>query len=296
VAEYDIPRDAWYFEADRQDRVPYAVLIEAALQPCGWISAAMGSALTSPEPLKYRNLGGNGKQHRVLDRSSGTIRTEATVTKVTRSAGMIIQHFDFAVRQGDQLVYDGSTYFGFFHPDALAEQAGIREAETYKLSAAERARARSFALPDRAPFPDLRWRMVENIDALVTDGGPHGLGVIEGRVAVHPSAWFFAAHFVGDPVWPGSLGLESLLQLLKVVAADRWGNEGGVTFDSPGLGEEHRWSYRGQVLPTNHEVTTQAVITRLDDEARTIRADGTLSVDGKIIYQMNGFTLRLGTR
>ena len=29
-AEYDIPHDAWYFEADRQERVPYAVLLEAA--------------------------------------------------------------------------------------------------------------------------------------------------------------------------------------------------------------------------------------------------------------------------
>ena len=41
---------------------------------------------------------------------------------------MIIQHYEFSVRAGDVLVYDGETYFGFFHPDALAEQAGIRDA------------------------------------------------------------------------------------------------------------------------------------------------------------------------
>ena len=46
-AEYDIPEDGWYFQADRQDRVPYAVLLEAALQPCGWVAAYMGSALAS---------------------------------------------------------------------------------------------------------------------------------------------------------------------------------------------------------------------------------------------------------
>ena len=41
-AEYDVPADAWYFEADRQDRVPFAVLLEAALQPCGWLVGLHG--------------------------------------------------------------------------------------------------------------------------------------------------------------------------------------------------------------------------------------------------------------
>ena len=41
-AEYDVPADAWYFAADRQDRVPYAVLLEAALQPCGWLVGLHG--------------------------------------------------------------------------------------------------------------------------------------------------------------------------------------------------------------------------------------------------------------
>ena len=59
-AEYDIPHDAWYFEADRQERVPYAVLLEAALQSCGWVAAYMGSALASsraaqvPQPGRDR--------------------------------------------------------------------------------------------------------------------------------------------------------------------------------------------------------------------------------------------------
>ncbi len=60
--------------------------------------------------------------------------------------------------------------------------------------------------------------MVDRIDAYVSDGGPHGLGFVAGSKRVDPSAWFFQAHFQGDPVWPGSLGLESFLQLLKVVA------------------------------------------------------------------------------
>jgi acyl transferase domain-containing protein/3-hydroxymyristoyl/3-hydroxydecanoyl-(acyl carrier protein) dehydratase len=292
-AEYDISCDAWYFAADRQDRVPYAVLLEAALQSCGWVAAYMGSALHSSEPLKFRNLGGTAQEHTPLDRWSGTLSTWVRVSKVTRSAGMIIQHYDFTVHCGASLVLDGSTYFGFFHPDALAEQVGIRDAALYELTPLEQATARSFPLPDRAPFPERLWRMIDRISALVADGGPHGLGAIEGTVQVDPDAWFFKAHFLGDPVWPGSLGLESFLQLLKVFAVNRWEGAKAAVFDSPGLDLPHRWLYRGQILPTHREVTTQMVITGRDEKRQSLKADGWLSVGGKVIYQVNDFTLRL---
>jgi 3-hydroxymyristoyl/3-hydroxydecanoyl-(acyl carrier protein) dehydratase len=253
----------------------------------------MGSALASDGPLKYRNLGGRVRQHRIVDRDSGTLRTVARVEKINRSAGMILQHFRLSIEDASGTVLDGETYFGFFHPDALADQVGIREAVPYEPTADERARAKSFPLPDLAPFPDRRWRMVERVDAYIADGGPNGLGFIEGSGEVDPSAWFFEAHFLDDPVWPGSLGLESLLQLLKVVAAERWGAGPGAVFDSPGLGIGHEWTYRGQIVTSNRRVTTQATITAVDDERRLLTADGLLRVDGKVIYQMSGFSLGL---
>jgi 3-hydroxymyristoyl/3-hydroxydecanoyl-(acyl carrier protein) dehydratase len=256
----------------------------------------MGSALTSSEPLKFRNLGGTARQHSMVDRSSGTLKTQVRVTKVSRSAGMIIHHYGFSVRCRDSLVIDGETYFGFFHPHALAEQAGIRDAVPYTLSDDGAARARSFAVSDQAPFPDRRWRMVDPIEAFDPAGGPHGLGLIVGRNEVDPEAWFFKAHFLHDPVWPGSLGLESFLQLLKVVAAETWGVSGTTEFASPAPGDLHRWIYRGQVLPTSGNVTVQAAISSRDDLRRWLKADGWLLVDGKVIYQINDFTLRLDSR
>jgi len=110
---------------------------------------------------------------------------------------------------------------------------------------------------------------------------------------VDPDEWFFKAHFYQDPVCPGSLGLESFLQLLKVVAAERWGVTADSRFETMAHGEEHRWNYRGQIIPTNHRVEIEAVITAVDDQIRILKADGLLSVDGKIIYQMKDFALRL---
>jgi 3-hydroxymyristoyl/3-hydroxydecanoyl-(acyl carrier protein) dehydratase len=292
-AEYDILPDDWFFDADRQDRMPLALLLEVALQACGWLAAYMGSALTTDHDLKFRNLGGTARQHRLVTRQAGTLTTQVKVTKIASTAGMILQNYDFAIHSQDGLMYDGSTEFGFFHPRLLLEQVGIREAAPYEISAAEEERAQRFMTPADPPFPDSRLRMIEQVDALVLDGGPHGLGVARGSTEVDPDAWFFKAHFLHDPVWPGSLGLESLLQLLKIVAASRWGVNPRSVFESPGLQQAHGWTYRGQILPANRRVTVQAEITACDDRCRQIVADGYLDADGRTIYQMKGFSVRL---
>jgi 3-hydroxymyristoyl/3-hydroxydecanoyl-(acyl carrier protein) dehydratase len=296
VAEYDVPPDAWYFAAARQPVMPYAVLLEAALQACGWTSAYVGSALHSDNDLHYRNLGGTATQFADVGPDAGTLRTTVTLTKVSKSAGMIIQHFDFAVCFADgRPVYRGDTYFGFFAKEALAQQVGLREAMPYEPTTAEEARGQRFVFPTEPPFPDRMLRMVDGIELFVPDGGPHGLGFDRGIKEVDSGEWFFQAHFHQDPVWPGSLGLEAFVQLLQVAAGRRWGATAGTRWQITAPGVPHTWIYRGQVVPGDRRVTVQAVVTRIEEDTRTLHADGHLLVDGRVIYQMNGFALRLGT-
>ncbi|MSU77697.1 MAG: acyltransferase domain-containing protein [Gemmataceae bacterium] len=294
-SQYDVPSDAWYFDADRQDVMPFAILLEVALQPCGWLAAYVGSALTSPVDLSFRNLGGSAIQYQSIPRNIGILTTTVRITKAAKSGGMIIQDFEFDVKNHGQTVYRGTTNFGFFSKASLAQQVGVREAKLYQPSDAERARGRSFDYPSDPPFPQRihqTTRMLDRIDLYVPDGGPHGLGFIVGTKVVDPAEWFFKAHFYLDPVCPGSLGLESFLQLLKVIAVERCGAESESQFEV--LSETpHRWIYRGQVIPTNKLVTVQAIVTAIDDDKRTIVADGFLLVDGLVIYQMNDFTLRV---
>jgi PfaB family protein len=290
-AEYDVPADAWYFAADRQRSMPFAVLIEVPLQVCGWFAAYLGSALTSESPLRFRNLGGSAVRLGPITAETGTLATRVRITKVAHSAGMIIQHYDFETLARGKPVYRGDTYFGFFLEESLSAQVGIRDAAVYRPSPSERTDARRFAFPSGAPFPDDRWRMIDRVDEFLPRGGPHQLGYIEGSVDVDPGAWFFQAHFMHDPVWPGSLGLESFLQLLKVVAVERWGGGSAVSLTPAIEGVTHRWTYRGQIVPTDRRVTVQAWITEVDDRHRTLKADGFLSVDGRVIYQMKDFTL-----
>ncbi len=290
VAEYDVPETAWYFGENRCRLMPFAVLLETALQPCGWLAAYCGSALTSPEDLSFRNLGGQATQLRPVRPESGTLTTRVRMTSVSQSAGMIIQHFDMQVQDAIGPVYEGTTYFGFFSKKALANQVGLRDVTVPYPVASEREAALSGVLPDTPPFPGPQLRMIDRIEVFLPRGGRHGLGLVVGTIAVDPGFWFFQAHFYQDPVWPGSLGLESFLQLLKFVAWKRWGDP-QPAWQTVALNRSHSWVYRGQVLPSDREVTVILEVTACDDRRRTLTASGFLGVDGRVIYQMTDFTL-----
>lgn len=283
LAEYDVPGKEWYFEENAQPTMPFAVLLEAALQPCGWLAAYLGSALTSPIDLSFRNLGGTATQHLEVTPGFGTLTTKVKITKVSQSGGMIIQDYAFEMRRGRDLVYEGVTEFGFFTKAALSQQLGIRGAKPIEPAAPG---FQKVAFEGRPAMPGPKLLMLDEVH----DYG----GFLRGYRKVDPNEWFFNAHFYQDPVCPGSLGLESFIQLMKLAARQRWGAalpEG--RFQSMALGKPHTWLYRGQYTPTNKEVVVECKVSSFDDASRTLTAEGFLKRDGLTIYSMKDFTVRL---
>lgn len=289
TAEYDVPVDEWYFASNSEQGMPFAVLLEIALQPCGWLAAYVGSALTSDIDLSFRNLGGEAVQYCDAPRGK-TLTTTVKMTSASRSGGMIIQHYSLDVRCEGQKVYEGKTYFGFFSKKALADQVGIQDSNWYTAPVASE---KPTPFPQGGHFPIEQMNMVDEINVFLPQGGKHQLGFIQGTKKVNPEEWFFAAHFYQDPVCPGSLGLESFLQLLKVFAHERWGMSEDDIFETIAVGEKHQWIYRGQIIPQDNLVTIQATITSIDDEKKLLKADGYLGVDGRIIYEMKNFSLKV---
>jgi 3-hydroxymyristoyl/3-hydroxydecanoyl-(acyl carrier protein) dehydratase len=310
-AECAVAPDAWYVAADRAHSLPYCVLLEIALQPCGWLAAYMGSALKSDKPLKFRNLGGEAKILKEVKPAGNSLHTRTRLTQVSEVSDMLIEHFDFEVRQGQELVFQGSTYFGFFTAGALERQEGIREAaggipDPGGTDAAEAAAAQ---LPDHPPctpgdpaggaasglaMPARALRMIDRVVRRDPRGGARGHGFVRGVKEVDPAEWFFEAHFYQDPVFPGSLGLESFIQLLKYEALQRWPGKIASHRFAAAVGSSHRWTYRGQILPSNRRVTVDAHITRAADTPYPeLTAEGILRVDGLAIYRMEDFTVRL---
>ncbi len=127
--QYDVPADAWYFTANRTDTMPFCILLEIALQPCGWLAAFAGSALHSDARLHFRNLGGKAVLQANLTKEVGTLTIRTRMTDVSTAGGMIIQTYSFQVLNKGQIIYQGTTSFGFFSARALAEQKGIRSSK-----------------------------------------------------------------------------------------------------------------------------------------------------------------------
>ena len=310
-AETDVSPHDWYFRADRTGVMPYSVLMEAALQSCGWLAAWCGSALESEKDLRFRNLDGRSVQHREVAPDAGTLTTRCRLAKVSRAGGIIIEEFEFRVLQDRQPVLEGVTSFGFFTLQALAGQTGIpADGDDYfREDSVEADPVSGTVLKDSAPLtpddtaigtakglclPAKAIRMIDRIDRYLPTGGPRHLGIIRGSKKVDPQEWFFRAHFYQDPVCPGSLGVESFLQLLKFAALQRWKHLAASHRFGQVLGTPPVWKYRGQILPQNRDISVEAVITAVREKPLPeLRATGYLSVDGLCIYRMQDFGVKL---
>lgn len=303
---WDIPADGFFFAADGTTKMPFCVFLEAALQPCGWLASYVGCATTIDKTLFFRNLDGTGTWVREIGPHDGTLRTRATLTKLSKSGGMILVGFKVQCSLADEVVYTLDTGFGFFPAAALANQAGLPVAPRWQSLHDRPANVTidvqnpafaAFSQDPLLPAPtgsNPLWMLTE-ID-VVDPGSGDSEGQYRAQHEVDPTAWYFKAHFFQDPVQPGSLGLEAISQLLRFAMIDRGLAE---RFTRPrfaaATGRELVWSYRGQVLPTDRRVTITLELTAIDTETGRTRAtaDGCLWVDGRRIYEALGMTVEL---
>ena len=283
--------------------MPFAVLLEAALQPCGWVATAVGSTVGEPDDLLFRNLDGTGAVSAELTRTSDILRTRVVLTSVSRSGGTTIEGFEVQCSVGDRPVFRMETVFGFFPPAAFENQIGlpITDGHRRQLAPTDDPMIDLTARPERFCTGSLRLPepMLLMIDRAVhvAGAGAAGLGIVRGEKDVDPAEWFFKAHFFQDPVQPGSLGLEALLQLLQFYLLDT-GMGAGVEnprFEPMMLDRPMTWKYRGQVTPAQRRITTVMEITEVgtDDRGPFVVGAGSLWCDGLRIYEVAQMGMRI---
>jgi len=140
-------------------------------------------------------------------------------------------------------------------------------------------------------------RMLDRIEGYWPDAGAAGLGQVRAVKEIDPGEWFFKAHFFQDPVQPGSLGLEAMLQTLQWYLLQQEGIDSMANprFESIALDRTHRWKYRGQVLPHHRLVHTTLEVTGRGRDQRGLYAiaDASLWVDGQRIYEATGLGVRI---
>ncbi|WP_443748449.1 3-hydroxyacyl-[acyl-carrier-protein] dehydratase FabA [Asticcacaulis solisilvae] len=138
-----------------------------------------------------------------------------------------------------------------------------------------------------AQLPAPPMLMFDRIVEINETGGAHQKGYIEAELDINPELWFFACHFIGDPVMPGCLGLDAMWQLVGFYLGWR-GNPGRGR--ALGVGEV---KFTGQVTPNVKKVVYKIDMKRVMSGKLIMGiADGVVEADGKPIYQASG--LRVG--
>ncbi|MGC9521521.1 MAG: PfaB family protein [Anaerolineae bacterium] len=292
-SEVDVSHASWFYQGSwYRGLPPYAVLMEMALQPCGFLSAYLRSSLLDPErDLYFRNLDGHGRVLADIDLRGRTITDEVHLVSSTRGQGTILQSYTFALSCEGQRFYEGWASFGYFPKSALARQTGVdggtRLSPEWAASPAIKAIS-----PALEPAPH-RLRLLDDVSALPqVDEYPEGYLRASGCLSPHD--WFFRAHFHEDPVMPGSLGIEAAMQAMRAYARWRHPELIGARVTHP-VDHQMTWKYRGQITPDDRRWELSVHVSRVEENAESLTLIGDADVwkRGLRIYEVKDIAVRL---
>ena len=299
VTEFDVPEDIWFLRENSHPAVtPYSVLMEISLQPNGFISAWTGTTLISPDTdFCFRNLDGEGTILRPIDLRGKTITNYSELLSTVTAGNTMIQQFRWELSHEGQPFFKGTAAFGYFLPEALVNQIGLdRGIYNNPLQTREylegksivhidlkstEAREQLYRSKSDKPYYHLASPQLDFLDEvhIVERGGKYEQGYICGYKKIDPTDWFYPCHFYQDPVMPGSLGVESILQAMQIFALQQ---DLGAQFKSPKftqlLNHKILWKYRGQLIPTDDQMAIEIHIKKIDkaSERVSVIADASL--------------------
>ncbi|MGJ7908313.1 beta-ketoacyl synthase N-terminal-like domain-containing protein [Actinopolyspora sp. H202] len=303
ATEYDSPPEAWYYRDNSRAAMPNCVFMETSLQAAILLGYYIGATLETPEDeLSIRNLDGNARLVTDMDLRGRTIRHESELLSHQTVTGATLQNFGYRLYADDVLVYEGESLFGYFTADALSQQVGLDAGRYVPPWLDEQQGSRVRTLPVRArdewfrPDPesglrldDGHLRLVDEVD-VVDGGGRFGEGYLRGRRVIDPDDWYFSCHFHRDPVMPGSLGVEAVIQALQLHVIDSGLASGmsGAYFAIP-TDVAMSWKYRGQILRGDREMTFDLHVKRVHREngRLLVIADANVWKPGLRIYELH---------
>ncbi len=303
--EYDSPADSWYYQDTANASMPNCVYMETSLQSALVLGYYLGATLSElGGEHSLRNLGGSATLLREVDLRDKTLQQHSTLLSTTPMPGSVLQDFSYRFSVDGEPVYEGESMFGYFNEAALARQSGLdagRLVPTWLDEQESRPAVRTIDVAARRADPSAplcsRNHLALLDDVHVVDGGGrYGQGYLRASRPIDPQDWFFARHFVLDPVIPGSLGVEAVIQAMQ-----EWLVDGGhaAGFARPGfvlpVGIPMLWKYRGQFLSTDRESTLEVHIKSLERRAGRVRvvADASVWKPTMRIYELTDVAVEL---
>ena len=292
--------------------------MEVALQPCGLLGAYLGSTLQfADKNLFFRNLDGEGEMFDLpmgTDFRGKTIHNKSVLVSSVALGGTVLQNYTFELSIDGQVFYKGKSSFGFFPADALASQVGLDNGkevaswlEQNNLPATQYmqvnldslyGKMKLFKAPVDKPHYRLSGNQLRLIDKLkiAKNQGEYGKGYVHATKFMKTYDWFFTCHFYQDPVMPGSLGVEAILQAMQTFALQQ---DLGKDFKSPKFVQvaNHKttWKYRGQILLPVKEMHLEVHFKSIEEQNGqvTLIADAYLWNDKMRIYHVKDIAVAI---
>jgi 3-hydroxyacyl-[acyl-carrier protein] dehydratase / trans-2-decenoyl-[acyl-carrier protein] isomerase len=133
--------------------------------------------------------------------------------------------------------------------------------------------------PGNAQLPAPPMLMIDRITEISLDGGEFGKGHVVGELDITPSHWFFGCNFHGDPVMPGSLGLDAMWQIIGYWLG--WSGSPGKG-RAVGVGEV---KFEGEVKPAIKRVRYEVNMRQVRRGRLAVAiADGSVFADGARVF------------
>ena len=306
ITEFDIPRDIWFISENKYPGVPLAVMMEIALQPCGILSAYLGTSLMIPEDANlFRNLDGMITFFSCPDLSGKSVTNHSRLLTSVSGGGMLVQKFAFELSTGGSVFLAGESSFGYFTQAVMDKQTGLDIGEKTLPGNSNHVNHNDFQQADLASiFQQANLsskRYLDLIDRiwLKENGGRYGQGIILAEKTLTDIEWFYENHFFQDPVMPGSLGVEASVQGLWAFAKN---SQPDTNFHDLVIDFSHSdplyWKYRGQVTPENREIYFEVHLNTRNMSDSTINLAGDMDfwVDGVRIYSIQNISMTLRER
>lgn len=227
------------------------------------------------------------------------------MTSHTVNEDTVIQKFDFRLETQGELLYSGSSIFGFFPEETMIRKVGLdngKESLPQYLQPGE-PNMKGVILDLKSPafaerFPKSSRGRLALLDEvyLEADGGKFGKGYVAAWREIHAQDWYFANHFHQDPVMPGSLGVEAILEAMRIFAMARGLTDQRAPFHFELVdGAVFQWKYRGQILPAVEKMRIEIHIRQVEETALGLQIEGDASLwaDTIRIYQVKNASIRI---
>jgi 3-hydroxyacyl-[acyl-carrier protein] dehydratase/trans-2-decenoyl-[acyl-carrier protein] isomerase len=116
-----------------------------------------------------------------------------------------------------------------------------------------------------------------------------GAGEARARTKISDLNWVFTSHFPGDPVFPGTMILDGLFQLMGIYCQY-------IGFQGRGRASRVlKVQFRQEVTPLNRSLEFHLNVTRIVQAKQVLVCDGSVRVDGKICVVAKNLVLTIIT-